>query len=354
MPDPDSPTQKTRADEIRVLLVEDELDFALAVTRMVTSVSSESMHVQHVRTLQGALAVLDADGSIDCVLLDLFLPDSSGVDGIETLLDHESHPALIVLTGYDEPDIAAEALRAGAQDFLTKHALHPEGLTGRIRLAIDRHQRLSRLTKRQQALARSGGQISNTVPSPQSALRAVSQALLSQIPLIDEIADGHEHADRLAQLAADVAAAAVALDSVAGTAGVRGAAAGRQQVDLDMMLDRASLHRPATDAPAISRVRHRDLGVAWTDPGVLVTVLDDLAKDEGGGVDDVWTLTRRDEHATVVLTLDGGRHRASAPSGLRMALVRDAMERSGGSARIERRADRFVVELLLRERFATR
>ncbi len=88
-----------------------------------------------------ALAILDTVPEIDLVLLDVNLP---GIDGF-TVLDAIRHnPAtadarVIMLTGMDESDIAAKALRSGAVDFIRK-PFSPDELLARVQTHLELKQ----------------------------------------------------------------------------------------------------------------------------------------------------------------------------------------------------------------------
>ena len=77
-------------------------------------------------------------GRADCALIDLGLPDASGLETIQRIRDMAPELPIVVLTGNDDEATGAAALRNGAQDFLVKD--HADGfLIGRaIRLAIVR------------------------------------------------------------------------------------------------------------------------------------------------------------------------------------------------------------------------
>jgi diguanylate cyclase (GGDEF)-like protein len=73
----------------------------------------------HVRSVGEGLDRL-AGGGFDLVLLDLSLPDGTGLEGL--LRVRELHPdvPIIALAGLHDEGLAAQALQAGAQDYLTK------------------------------------------------------------------------------------------------------------------------------------------------------------------------------------------------------------------------------------------
>lgn len=63
---------------------------------------------------------LDAPAPWDLVLMDLELPDGSGIDGIRTIKARPSPPAIVVLTVFEEPATVLQAICAGADGYLLK------------------------------------------------------------------------------------------------------------------------------------------------------------------------------------------------------------------------------------------
>ena len=69
-------------------------------------------------TLAAAVALLAGGESIDCVLLDLSLPDAEGLDAVQAVQGADPAVPVVVLTGTDDQELAVRALQAGAQDYL--------------------------------------------------------------------------------------------------------------------------------------------------------------------------------------------------------------------------------------------
>jgi DNA-binding NtrC family response regulator len=99
-----------------VLVVDDEDAARRFVSGALSDAGYEALEAD---TLAKANQALDA-GAADIVLLDVFLPDGSGL----TLLDRIAHdnpsPPVILMTAFGEVEIAVEAMKKGAQDFLQK------------------------------------------------------------------------------------------------------------------------------------------------------------------------------------------------------------------------------------------
>jgi serine phosphatase RsbU (regulator of sigma subunit) len=122
---------------ISVLLVEDDDGDALLVDDLLTDALAGARIVRS-RTFSEALAELDA--AIDCVLLDLQLPDAAGLETVVRLRAQAPATPLIVLTGLDDAAAGVAAVDAGAQDYLVKGHVDGAQLARAIRYAIVRRQ----------------------------------------------------------------------------------------------------------------------------------------------------------------------------------------------------------------------
>lgn len=88
------------------------------------------------RALDEALQVLP--GAVDCVLLDLGLPDAAGMEALARVLHAAPSIAVLVLTGLDDEHRGTEAVAGGAQDYLVKGAIDGPLLTRAVRYAVER------------------------------------------------------------------------------------------------------------------------------------------------------------------------------------------------------------------------
>ncbi len=123
---------------IRLLLVEDSPEHALLVREMLAAVwFVVPIEVHTVDHLASALDRISA-GHVDAILLDLTLPDASGLDMIARVRAVAPSIPMIVLTGRDDDELAVEALHRGAQDYLVKGQQDATGLARSIRNAVER------------------------------------------------------------------------------------------------------------------------------------------------------------------------------------------------------------------------
>ncbi|MGW3114494.1 PP2C family protein-serine/threonine phosphatase [Streptomyces sp. NPDC001091] len=121
-----------------VLLVEDDPGDALLVEELVAD-SALKMRLRWVRSMAEAAEVLATERP-DCVLLDLHLPDASGLEAVSLVKAHADRVAIVVLTGLAEEQTGLAAVTAGAQDYLVKGRVEPELFGRAVRYAIQRKQ----------------------------------------------------------------------------------------------------------------------------------------------------------------------------------------------------------------------
>lgn len=120
-----------------MLLVEDDDGDALLVEDLLEDAPS-AIDLVRSRTLREAVTAVA--GGVDCVLLDLGLPDAVGLQAVAELRAAAPSIAVIVLTGLDAEEVGAAAVEAGAQDYLVKGHVDGPLLARAIRYAIGRRQ----------------------------------------------------------------------------------------------------------------------------------------------------------------------------------------------------------------------
>ncbi|ORW90200.1 fused response regulator/phosphatase [Mycobacterium sp. IEC1808] len=152
---------------LSLLLVEDDRADALLVEELIAEA------VADIR-LTWAQSIAQAEEELasvrpDCVLLDLNLPDASGIDALDRIAQRDAAVPIVVLTGLNDEYFGASAVAAGAQDYLVKGRVEPEMLRRALLYAIERKRaeliaadlHASRLRARENALLERG-----LLPSP--------------------------------------------------------------------------------------------------------------------------------------------------------------------------------------------
>jgi DNA-binding NtrC family response regulator len=124
---------------LQVLLVEDSAGDARLVREMFSKETPDSFELTHVSRMSEAVLRL-SKGGVDIVLLDTGLPDGQGLDTLRLALAAAPGVPVIVLTGLADEELAAEAMKEGAQDYLIKGQIENRALPRALRHAIERNR----------------------------------------------------------------------------------------------------------------------------------------------------------------------------------------------------------------------
>ncbi len=148
MPAPKEPSSsRTRSSlhGVRILLLEDDPTDAIMAKE---SISSLGAVVEHVTTLADLIDRLRAE-SPDVVVIDLHVPDSQGLITVRKTVAATSAP-VVVLSGIGDHETGRAAIRAGAQDYLTKGTLDPDVLSKTLTYAAERSKLRAQIRNAQQ------------------------------------------------------------------------------------------------------------------------------------------------------------------------------------------------------------
>jgi DNA-binding response OmpR family regulator len=123
---------------LKVLLVEDDQEFADILKFRLSKEVNPRLEITCFPTLQQALGAVE-ERTWDLILLDLMLPDSSGIQTFTTMRSKASHTPIVIMSGLDDDHLAIDAVRKGAEDYLVKGEIN-----SRLLLRI-LHQYLTKL-----------------------------------------------------------------------------------------------------------------------------------------------------------------------------------------------------------------
>ncbi len=124
---------------LKILLVEDDQEFADILRIRLSKETNPPLEITCAPTLQQALEALN-ETTWDLVLLDLMLPDSSGIQTFTTFHAQARHTPIVIMSGLDSDSLAIDAVRKGAEDYLVKGELNSRLLLRILHHAIDRHR----------------------------------------------------------------------------------------------------------------------------------------------------------------------------------------------------------------------
>ena len=134
------------AEHVKVLLVEDNPDYALMLQTILSRSNSDEFEVQHVENLDSGQQ-LACSCDFDIILLDLTLPDSKGFRTFDAIYSLAPHIPIVVMTAINDKALALRAVREGAQDYLEKGDLEANQLIRAMQFAIERHRSLENMRR---------------------------------------------------------------------------------------------------------------------------------------------------------------------------------------------------------------
>jgi DNA-binding NarL/FixJ family response regulator len=118
-----------------ILLVDDESAFRSGVRNLLHKLLP---HDEIVEAGGGAEAMeVLSKGTVDCVLLDHDMPGGSGLEWLKRILGVEPPPAVIMVTGRGCEQLAVDAMKNGALDYLVKGSIQPADFQRAITHAMD-------------------------------------------------------------------------------------------------------------------------------------------------------------------------------------------------------------------------
>jgi sigma-B regulation protein RsbU (phosphoserine phosphatase) len=128
-----------RDQVVRILLVEDNLGDARLIKEALSETEKIKTEIEHVDTL-AEMKKRFSGGTFDLIILDLSLPDASGLETVSRTNQIAPETAIVVLTGLNDEDVAIKAVQQGAQDYLVKGQADARSLEKVILYALERNQ----------------------------------------------------------------------------------------------------------------------------------------------------------------------------------------------------------------------
>lgn len=136
---------------VQVLQVEDNPGDARLMEILLAKSKSPVFSCNTAFRLEHALDFLETQKS-DVILLDLGLPDATGLEALERIRKKSSEIPIVVLTGLDDNAMALDALHQGAQDYLVKGSFEDKLVSRILQYSIERSSAIKELSRVNQEL----------------------------------------------------------------------------------------------------------------------------------------------------------------------------------------------------------
>jgi signal transduction histidine kinase len=129
--------RNTFQEQLKILLVEDSMEDAELIEELLYMKEKYYWTLKRAEQLQEALDYLSTE-VFDVVVLDLFLPDSRGLETLKNFVDRKSSIPIVVMTGLKDENIGKKAIHEGAQDYIIKGQITADLFTRVVEYAIER------------------------------------------------------------------------------------------------------------------------------------------------------------------------------------------------------------------------
>jgi signal transduction histidine kinase len=170
---------------LRVLMVDDNPEDCELYRRFLKQDKAHAYHILRAESAEEGLA-LCRSGQPDCVLVDYRLPD---LDGLEFLTASASEDGtipipVIMLTGYGDETLVAEAMKAGAADYLPKNALSSKSLGRAIANAVEKSKLRMAVEKQRHILEQTNEELRHKHEEIRSFYHVLSHELKTPLTVI--------------------------------------------------------------------------------------------------------------------------------------------------------------------------
>lgn len=122
-----------------LLLIEDDSSYLGFLSNLFNRPKQTVFNLKKATCLESAVGILVKE-DVDVILLDLNLPDSSGINTLSAIKNCAHDIPVIILTGDDNKSQAMEAIKLGAQDYLLKGEDFTRNIVFKVEYALERHK----------------------------------------------------------------------------------------------------------------------------------------------------------------------------------------------------------------------
>lgn len=138
-------------NRFQILLIEDNPADIRFIQALVADVKSSNLDLIFANRLSDGFDRIKSQ-DIDAILLDLSLPDSQGLKTFSLIRARAQNIPILLLTGLPDEELAIQAVREGAQDYLVKDQVDGNLLVRAVNYAIERQRLIAQLeTTREEA-----------------------------------------------------------------------------------------------------------------------------------------------------------------------------------------------------------
>jgi response regulator of citrate/malate metabolism len=170
---------------LKVLLIEDNEGDVRLIWEILSEIRDSPFYMEIASTLYNGIEAIKKNKP-DIILLDLSLPDSSGIYTLNRIRDSAIDVPIVIITGLDDEITAIKALKEGAQDYLVKGRMDSDLLKKSLLYAYERNKLLLELEKKQEELNKNFTQLKWLDGAKSNFMNNISESLITPIIKIKE------------------------------------------------------------------------------------------------------------------------------------------------------------------------
>jgi DNA-binding NtrC family response regulator len=164
----------------RILVVDDEKDMTMLLKRILEP--ELDCTVTAAFSAEMALTILGQE-SFDLVLCDIRMPGMDGFELLEHVVEHYPGLTMVMITGFGSIDVAVDAIKKGAYDFISK-PFDQDEIIFRVRKALERSLLLKENQKLQKEKKGSFGKLIGESPAMEAVFQKISMVAESNVTVL--------------------------------------------------------------------------------------------------------------------------------------------------------------------------
>lgn len=166
-------------EKLRVLIADDDEGDRKQITRVLKQAGISCECVETVNAEDAVAAC--AEGVVDCAFVDYKMPGRDGLYGIAALHERFPYMAIIMVTGHGDEEIAAEAMKLGASDYIPKAQIHARSVKRAIDSALGKAALRRQVAQQRNELENFASVLVHDLAGPLTAMRGYAGIIESEL-----------------------------------------------------------------------------------------------------------------------------------------------------------------------------
>nr|WP_321444135.1 ATP-binding protein [uncultured Cohaesibacter sp.] len=187
-------------DRLNVMIVDDSEDDRDLYKRLLAKQGGDADYRYFEAATAKDAVMLCQSVSVDCILLDFNMPGRNGLELLEELRTNEKHMPVVMLTGQGNEKIAAESIKGGAQEYLSKNDLTGSALHRVIHNTVERVKLRRKVDEHRADLATFANVLAHDLKAPINVIRGMNDLIQEAIEqgCFDEVKEFSDRIERSA------------------------------------------------------------------------------------------------------------------------------------------------------------